>query len=344
MASSLDSASSGRDRSTASTATTRAKENLPGLTGARQAGPPGGAKPTQRRRLRNFMRSSEVRTCLLFLPPALLLFTLFVTWPVVEAAYYSFFNWNGYGAPSKWVGMDNFIRVWNDPIFFHSLFNNLLIIVVSACIQVPLALALALMISDKSRSSVVFRAIFFLPYILGEIVAGLIWRYMYDGNYGVVAVVYRWFGQEAPQVLATQGWATAALLLVVIWKYFGFHMALFVAGRQGIGDDVLEAAKIDGASRWQSTWSIVLPLMRPVAVLSLFFSILGSLQAFAIIIALTDGGPSNSTNSAVSYLYNFGIKRMRVGFGSAIGVSLFVICVLVMVFYKRLFMRPKEGR
>ena len=344
MASSLDSASSGRDRSTASTATTRAKENLPGLTEARQAGPPRGAKPTLRRRLQDFMRSSEVRTCLLFLPPALLLFTLFVTWPVVEAAYYSFFNWNGYGAPSKWVGLDNFIRVWNDPIFYHSLFNNLLIIVVSACIQVPLALALALMISDKSRSSVVFRAIFFLPYILGEIVAGLIWRYMYDGNYGVVAVVYRWFGQEAPQVLATQGWATAALLLVVVWKYFGFHMALFVAGRQGIGDDVLEAAKIDGASRWQSTWSIVLPLMRPVAVLSLFFSILGSLQAFAIIIALTDGGPSNSTNSAVSYLYNFGIKRMRVGFGSAIGVSLFVICVLVMVFYKRLFMRPKEGR
>jgi raffinose/stachyose/melibiose transport system permease protein len=344
MASSLDSASSGRDRSTASTATTRAKENLPGLTGARQVGPPGGAKPSPRRRLQDFMRSSELRTCLLFLPPALLLFTLFVTWPVVEAAYYSFFNWNGYGSPSKWVGLDNFIRVWNDPIFFRSLFNNLLIILVSACIQVPLALALALMISDKSRSSVVFRAIFFLPYILGEIVAGLIWRYMYDGNYGVVAVVYRWFGQEAPQVLATQGWATAALLVVVVWKYFGFHMALFVAGRQGIGDDVLEAAKIDGASRWQSTWSIVLPLMRPVAVLSLFFSILGSLQAFAIIIALTDGGPSNSTNSAVSYLYNFGIKRMRVGLGSAIGVSLFVICVLVMVFYKRLFMRPKEGR
>src|SRR3984893_1947586 len=105
-----------------------------------------------------------------------------------------------------------------------------------------------------------------------------------------------------------------------------------------------EAAKIDGANLWQTTLNIILPLMRPVAVLSLFFSILGSLQAFAIIVALTDGGPSNSTNSAVSYLYNFGIKRMRVGFGSAIGVSLFVICVLVMVFYKRLFMRPKEGR
>ena len=118
MASSLDSASSGRDRSTASTATSQAQENLPDLAKARQVAPLRGAKPTLQRRLQNFARSSEVRTCLLFLPPALLLFTLFVTWPVVEAAYYSFFNWNGYGAPSKWIGLDNFIRVWNDPIFY----------------------------------------------------------------------------------------------------------------------------------------------------------------------------------------------------------------------------------
>jgi raffinose/stachyose/melibiose transport system permease protein len=326
------------------TITSQVQADLPSLAEARQIEELLGAQPSLWRRLQDFSGSSQMRTCILFLPPALLLFTLFVTWPVVEAAYYSFFNWNGYGAPSKWIGLENFLRVLNDPIFYHSLFNNLLIVLVSAFIQVPMALALALLISDKSRSSVIFRAIFFLPYILGEIVAGLIWRYIYDGNYGVLAVVYRWFGQQAPEVLATEGWATAALLLVIVWKYFGFHMALFVAGRQGVGDDVLEAAKIDGATRWQSTLNIVLPLMRPVIVLSLFFSILGSLQAFAIIVALTDGGPSNSTHSAVSYLYNFGIKRMRVGLGSAIGVTLFIICVLVMVFYKRLFMRPKEGR
>jgi raffinose/stachyose/melibiose transport system permease protein len=344
MAPPPDPASAGTNRPPAATTTSQAQESLANRAETRQTEQLRGSGPTARRRLQVFLGSSQMRVCLLFLPPALLLFTLFVTWPVVEAAYYSFFNWNGYGAPSRWVGLENFLRVWNDPIFFHSLFNNLLIVLVSACIQVPLALALALLISDKSRSSIVFRAIFFLPYILGEIVAGLMWRYMYDGNYGVVAVIYRWFGQEAPEVLATQGWATAALLLVIVWKYFGFHMALFVAGRQGIDNNVLEAAKIDGASRWQTTASVVLPLMRPVVVLSLFFSILGSLQAFAIIVALTDGGPSNSTHSAVSYLYNFGIKRMRVGFGSAIGVTLFVICVLVMVFYKRLFMRPKEAR
>ena len=344
MAIPTDPSSSDPKQAPVPTITSQVQADLPSLAEARQLEELLGARPSLWRRLQDFSGSSQMRTCFLFLPPALLLFTLFVTWPVVEAAYYSFFNWNGYGAPSKWIGLENFLRVLNDPIFYHSLFNNLLIVLVSAFIQVPMALALALLISDKSRSSVIFRAIFFLPYILGEIVAGLIWRYIYDGNYGVLAVVYRWFGQQAPEVLATEGWATAALLLVVIWKYFGFHMALFVAGRQGVGDDVLEAAKIDGATRWQSTLSIVLPLMRPVIVLSLFFSILGSLQAFAIIVALTDGGPSNSTHSAVSYLYNFGIKRMRVGFGSAIGVTLFIICVLVMVFYKRLFMRPKEGR
>ena len=344
MAIPTDPSSSDPKQAPVPTITSQVQADLPSLAEARQLEELLGARPSLWRRLQDFSGSSQMRTCFLFLPPALLLFTLFVTWPVVEAAYYSFFNWNGYGAPSKWIGLENFLRVLNDPIFYHSLFNNLLIVLVSASIQVPMALALALLISDKSRSSVIFRAIFFLPYILGEIVAGLIWRYIYDGNYGVLAVVYRWFGQQAPEVLATEGWATAALLLVVVWKYFGFHMALFVAGRQGVGDDVLEAAKIDGATRWQSTLSIVLPLMRPVIVLSLFFSILGSLQAFAIIVALTDGGPSNSTHSAVSYLYNFGIKRMRVGFGSAIGVTLFIICVLVMVLYKRLFMRPKEGR
>jgi len=344
MAIPTDPSSSDPKQAPVPTITSQVQADLPSLAEARQLEELLGARPSLWRRLQDFTGSSQMRTCFLFLPPALLLFTLFVTCPVVEAAYYSFFNWNGYGAPSKWIGLDNFLRVLSDPIFYHSLFNNLLIVLVSAFIQVPMALALALLISDKSRSSVIFRAIFFLPYILGEIVAGLIWRYIYDGNYGVLAVVYRWFGQQAPEVLATEGWATAALLLVVVWKYFGFHMALFVAGRQGVGDDVLEAAKIDGATRWQSTLNIVLPLMRPVIVLSLFFSILGSLQAFAIIVALTDGGPSNSTHSAVSYLYNFGIKRMRVGFGSAIGVTLFIICVLVMVFYKRLFMRPKEGR
>jgi len=287
--------------------------------------------------------SGRVTAALLFLPPALLLFTMFVILPVAEAGLYSFFNWNGYGSPERWINLDNYTRAINDPIFYHSLINNLLVILVSTLVQVPFALWLALLISDRSRASVVFRAIFFVPYILAEVVAGLIWRYLYDGDYGIVAMVYGLLGKEAPHPLAEQGWATAALLLVVVWKYFGFHMALFIAGRQNIPSDIIESARIDGAGRWQLVRSIILPMMRPVIVLSLFFSILGSLQTFDVIIALTGGGPLNSSHSAVSYLYTFGIQRMRVGYGSAVGVVLFVICMLVMVLYRRLFMREKEG-
>src|SRR6516162_5934970 len=179
MASPVDSPIPDPKRPPVATITSQTQDNLPSLAEARQVEQLMGAKPNVWRRLQDFTGSSQARTCLLFLPPALLIFTLFVTWPVVEAAYYSFFNWNGYGAPSKWIGLENFQRVLNDPIFHLALFNNLLIVLVSAVIQVPLALTLALLISDKSRSSVVFRAIFFLPYILGEVVAGLVSRYMY---------------------------------------------------------------------------------------------------------------------------------------------------------------------
>jgi raffinose/stachyose/melibiose transport system permease protein len=295
------------------------------------------------RRLRGSLKSGQLTTSLLFLPPALLLFTLFVILPILESGWYSFFNWNGYGRAQHWINLQNYIWVLNDPIFGHSLLNNLYIVLVSAFIQLPVAMWIALLISDRSRNSLIFRAIFFVPYILADVVAGLIWKYLYDGDYGLVAMVYGWFGQRAPFVLATPGWAMAAILLVVVWKYFGFHMALFIAGRQGIPSDVIESARIDGASQWQVTRHVVLPMMRPVIVLALFFSILGSLQQFDMIYALTGGGPLNSSHSAVTYLYTFGIKRMRVGFGSALGVVLFIICVLVMIFYKRLFMRERPA-
>jgi raffinose/stachyose/melibiose transport system permease protein len=344
MPSSKDPSRPDRSSVAVKASTAKNQNTRPALADGRPVPAGAAASASIVQRLKILSGGGRLKAILLFLPPALVLFTMFVTLPVIEAAFYSFYNWNGYGSPTKVIGLENYARVLNDPIFYQSLLNNVWVVLVSAFVQVPLALWLALLISDKSRSSLAFRAIFFLPYVLGEIVAGLIWRYMYDGNYGVVAHISQFFGTEAPQVLATEGWAEAAILLVVVWKYFGFHMALFIAGRQSVPDDVLESAQIDGASRAQVTFRIVLPLMRPVIILSLFFSILGSLQFFSLIVPLTDGGPSNSTHSAVSYLYTFGIKRMRVGYGSAVGVTLFIICVLVMLIYKRLFMREKATR
>jgi raffinose/stachyose/melibiose transport system permease protein len=289
------------------------------------------------------LRAGPWPTLALFLPPALLVFTLFVVLPVSQSAYYAFFNWNGYGAPHNWVGFSNFERAFNDPILRNSLFNNLLVVAVSAGIQIPIALSLALIVSDARRSNLIFRAIFFIPYILAEIVVGLIWKYLYDGEYGLVGTICHWFGWPAPFLLALPGWAMAAVLLVVVWKYIGFHLALFIAGRQNVPNDVIESAYIDGANRWQVTRHIVLPMMRPVILLSLFFSVLGSFQLFDLIIPLTGGDPLNSTHSMVSYLYTFGIKRMRLGYGSAVALILFVICVVVMACYKRFLLREDRA-
>ena len=276
---------------------------------------------------------------LLCLPPALLLFTLLVALPMGEAAWYSFFRWNGYGHPTEWIGFRNFVRVFGNPAFHTALVNNGLIILVSLLVQLPLALGLAVLLADRLRGTQGFRLIFFLPYILAEIAAGLIWRFVYDGDYGLLARIFTAFGATAPQVLAEPDLAMYAILVVIVWKYFGFHMVLYIAGLQQIDRHLYEAARIDGAGAWQLFRLVTVPLLAPTIRLSVFFSILGSLQLFDLIMPLTKGGPSDSTQTMVSFLYNYGVTRMQIGFGSAVGVVLFVICVGFSFGYKRFFMR-----
>lgn len=283
----------------------------------------------------------KLSTILLFLPPALLLFTLFVVLPVGEAAWYSGFNWNGFGRPTNWIGLDNYRFVFDNRAFGTAFKNNLLIIVVSLLIQLPLALSLAIILADRFRSSVALRMVFFLPYILAEIATGLIFSFVYDGDYGLLAAIYKSFGAEAPHLLASPQTAFAAILVVVVWKYFGFHMMLFIAALQTIDRSMLEAARIDGASRWQSLRYVVIPALAPTIRLSVFFAIVGSLQLFDLVMPLTRGGPSDSSHTMVSFLYTFGITRMRVGFGSAVGVILFLICVIFAFTYKRWIMRDE---
>jgi raffinose/stachyose/melibiose transport system permease protein len=276
---------------------------------------------------------------LLFLPPALLLFTLFVVLPIFEAAWYSGFNWNGFGSPTKWIGLDNYRFVFDSRGFGTAFRNNLLVIAVSLGIQLPLALALALALAEKFRGSVALRMLFFLPYVLAEIATGLIFSFVYDGNYGLLAAIYRMFGAEAPHLLASTQTSMLAILIVIVWKYFGFHMMLYIAALQSMDRNLVEAARIDGASRWQVLRYVVIPLLYPTIRLSVFFAVVGSLQLFDLVMPLTRGGPADSSNTMVSFLYIHGVARMRVGYGSAIGVILFVICVSFAFTYKRWFMR-----
>ena len=196
-----------------------------------------------------------------------------------------------------------------------------------------------MMVAGRIAGAVWFRMIFFLPYILADVAAGLIWRFMFDGD-SACRRDHRPVRACRPSICwrARTG-RSRAVLIVIVWKYFGFHMMLYIAGLQGIDKAMLEAAEMDGASALQRFWHITLPLLGPMIRLSIFFSVIGALQLFDIIVPLTGGGPFDTTNTMVSFLYYFGITRMRVGFGSAVGVVLFLICVTFAFGYRRIFMR-----
>jgi raffinose/stachyose/melibiose transport system permease protein len=299
--------------------------------------PAAGARPTVRRKSPAARGSLPV--LIFFLPPALLLFTIFVILPMGEAGWYSFYKWSGYGPPTEFVGLRNFEVLFKNGAFLTSLKNNALIIVVSIVVQIPIAIWLSTMLANKIAGVVLFRLIFFLPYVLAEVAAGLIWRFVYDGDYGLFASLAHLFGVATPYVLADKDLAMYAVLAVIVWKYFGFHMMLFIAGLQSLDKSILEAAEIDGATGWQKFRYVTLPLLASTVRLSVFFAVVGSLQLFDLIIPLTGGGPFNSTQTMVTFLYNFGVTRMQVGLGSAVGVVLFVICVTLAFGYKRIFMR-----
>jgi len=217
----------------------------------------------------------------------------------------------------------------------------MLIIAVSLLVQLPLALTLAILLAERFRGAVVLRMLFFMPYILAEIATGLIFSFVYDGEYGLLAAIWRTFGAEAPHLLASTQTSMLAILIVIVWKYFGFHMMLFIAALQGMDRNLIEAARIDGASRVQTIRYVIIPLLYPTIRLSAFFAVVGSLQLFDLVMPLTRGGPADSSQTMVSFLYTFGVTRMRVGFGSAVGVILFVICVTFAFTYKRWFMRDE---
>ncbi len=232
----------------------------------------------------------------LMTPPALLLFTLFVALPLLDAGYYSLFKWNGYGAPTDFVGLDNFKQAFEHPIFWEAVRNTFIVLAVSIFVQLPLAMLLALLVYEKTPANTLFRLVFFLPYILAEIASGLIWSFVFDGNTGVAAAISHAFGADPVFILADRRFAFAAITLVVVWKYFGFHMMIYVAALQAVPRELLEAARLEGAGRWDVVRHVQLPFIRPAIGVSAFFSVVGSLQLFDVVIPLTNGGPSNSTS------------------------------------------------
>lgn len=283
----------------------------------------------------------RLTTILAFILPALLVYVLFVLYPIVQAVYYSMFNWNGLGPLEDWVGVDNYRRMFSDTVFHMAVRHNLVITVLSLLIQLPISLGVALLIRRNIPGRAFFRTVFFLPYVLSEVITAVIWVFMYRPDTGVINVVAKAVipGFEPRGFLGDTSMVMFAVFVVITWKYFGFHMILYLAGLQGIPSELEDAARVDGASPARVLLDITLPLLGPTIRVSIFFSVLGSLQFFDLIWVMTKGGPVNASNTMATYMFTFGFQRFQLGYGAAVSLVIFIICFAFSIAYQRWVMR-----
>jgi raffinose/stachyose/melibiose transport system permease protein len=211
-------------------------------------------------------------------------------------------------------------------------------------IQLPIALIISLAIGRRFKGSVIYRSIFFLPYILAEVIAGVIWSFIYNPQLGLqntfLVKLFPFLANVA--FLGDPNLVFYSIMVVIIWKYLGLYMVIYIAGLQGILDELEEAAYVDGVSRWQLNWHIIIPLLKPTILITVFLSIIGSLQVFDIVWAMSKGDPVNASETMVTYLYKFGFQRFSLGYGSAVSIVIFLFCFIFNIFYQKTIARQEN--
>jgi raffinose/stachyose/melibiose transport system permease protein len=288
-------------------------------------------------------RFQDNLTIVLFLLPALILFLLFVIYPIFRSVYFSLFNWNGLGPAVNYVGLKNFISILTDRVFLMALRNGLLIVGLSLIIQLPISLGFAVLVGRDLPGRAVFRTIFFLPYVLSEVNAAIMWMLLYNPDpargflNGILVLIP---GLQPQDWLGNTHIVLISVFIALTWKYFGFHMLLYLTGLQNIPKEVEESALIDGANGFQSFFFITLPLLSSTIRTSVYLSVLGSLQQFILVWIMTKGGPVNASETLATYMYRFGFVRFQLGYGSAVAIYMFLICLTFSLVYNRLARQP----
>lgn len=301
------------------------------------------ARPAERaavERKRRF-QPGRAATIVGFLLPSALIYAGLVLLPLFQALYYSLFRWTGLGPLGGFIGLANYARALNDRLFVGAVGHNLLIALLSLLVQLPLALGLALLVWRQLRGRAIFRTIFFLPFVLSQVVTGVIWNFIYRPEGGLINALLHLFARDAAPLapLAEPKTVLYALFVVITWKYFGYHMILYLAGLQNIPAELEEAAQIDGCGRIQTLRYITLPLLGGTVRLTVYLSVLGSLQIFDLVWVMTTGGPVGASDTMATYLYKFGFQRFQLGYGNAVAAMIFLLCFGFSLVYQRFVMR-----
>jgi len=262
-----------------------------------------------------------------FLGPAVILYAVFFVVPMAQAFYYSLFRWRGLSQNKEFVGFENFRQLAGDPIFYMALKHNLAFLVASLVIVIPLALFFAYVLSRKVWGAGVYRAVFLFPNIISIVAVAVLWSFVYNPQFGLINTFLRTIGLEK----LTTGWlgepATAlpAVIATSIWYSLGFYIVLFLAGMQSIPPSFYEAASIDGASKWQSFRHVTIPLVWEILKLGVIYLVIHTMNVFGLVWVMTEGGPSYHTETMLTYLYRKAFAQSQYGYGTALGVVVFLL-------------------
>lgn len=259
----------------------------------------------------------------LYASPWIIGFFLFTLGPIVASFVLAFMKWDLVNPP-RWIGLDNYLRMFNDSVFW----SSLKVTAIYSCFGVPLnlfgSLILALLCNQKLRGIEIFRTIYYLPSVVSGVAIGLLWKWLFDPTFGLINYLLSLVGIEGPMWLASETWALPALIVMGLWGVGG-GMVIFLAGLQGIPLELYEAAELDGANRWNKFWQITIPMLSPVIFFNLIMGIISSFQTFTYAYVMTGGGPNNATLFYVLNLYYNAFLYLRMGYASALAWFLFLV-------------------
>ena len=280
----------------------------------------------------------------LFLTPGILLFAIYVLWPIMSSLSISLYQWDGL-SPATYVGLENYFELMDDEEFYTALWNNVrwLICFMGA---VPVGLALALFLNQVVFGIRLIKSLFFFPFVISQVVIGLVFTWFYEPNYGIIAPLLNLVGLEGWAILADEDYATYGIIFAGLYPQIAYCMILYLTGLNNVSADQIEAGRMDGATGFSLFWNIILPQLRPATFIAVVVTIIGSLRSFDLIAIMTQGGPWGSTNVLAYYMFEQALSEYgyRMGYGSAIATILFsIMMVYILFFIYRMYRDEKRG-
>lgn len=290
----------------------------------------------------------------LFLAPAILIFCIYVIFPIFESIWVSFHEWNGMdkggtrsnGNPNwRWVGLQNYITLFfDDEEFYVAFFNNIRWLLFSL-IAIPIGLLLALFVNQQIAGMRYIKSLFYFPFVINAVVIGVIFTWFYNPRYGALTFVLSYFGLDPIPVLADENLATYGIIIASFFPGIAYTMILYITGLTGVNREMIEAGRIDGAAGFTMLWNIVLPQLKPATLIAIVVTIVGSLRSFDLIAVMTAGGPWGSTEVLAYKMYQESLFNYRMGYGAAIATILFLIMdIYIIWFLYRLFKSERSEK